>query len=119
MSEAENLLKKLPPRTPLWAVGVVTIIVSAAVSLGVLYTVGRGEIKDYMSNSFSITSRRLDAENTACNSILGLVQTGAQQVTELMQQNGKLNERITNLERDLVDTKVKLDDCRKSCLGGK
>lgn len=109
-----DLLSKLPKNTPVWAAGIVSLIVALTVSFSVVYSYARPEIKDYMGNVFSLKGKTLDAENSVINSILQIAASNTKQITILSETNQALTNRVALIERDLDSTKMRLTLCEKS-----
>lgn len=108
------VLDKLPPRTPIWAIGLVAVIVSSAVSFTIIYTVSRGEIGTY----FATKQKAIETENNTLSSILDLVHNNSKQITDLtvalqqaQNQNYDLLKRVSEIEKELVSTGSSLKDC--------
>ena len=125
MIEPEALLEKIPKRTPVWAVGVISIIVSLSVSFGAVYILSKGEFQQYLTSHFAATERiavyeaketerRALVEGKAFDTVLGLIQVNSTQITELTIANNRLAERVTTLERDLNKATTDLQRCEES-----
>jgi len=125
MIDPEVLLEKLPKRTPLWAVGAVTLIVSLVVSFAGVYILVKGEFQQYLTYEFQ--SRERDAatltaevdrqgivEKKAFDTVLELIQINSKQITELTISNNRLTERVTGLEKDLDSVSRDLRKCEES-----
>ena len=125
MIEPEDVLEKLPKRTPVWAIGVVSIIVSLSVSLGAVYLLSKGEFQQYLTAHFTAaermnayeakeSDRRATVENKAFDTVLGLIQVNSNQITELTVANNRLTERVSALERELARANTDLAKCEES-----
>lgn len=123
--DPEVLLEKIPKRTPVWAVGIISIIVSLSVSFGAVYILSKGEFQQYLTSHFAATERmavyeakeserRAATEGKAFDTVLGLIQVNSTQITELTIANNRLGERITILERDLAKVNSDLQRCEES-----
>ena len=124
MIEPEALFDKLPKRTPMWAIGVISIIVSLSVSFGAVYILSKGEFQQYLTAHFTAeeqraayeskdTERKAAVESKAFDTVLGLIQVNSTQITELTIANNKLAERVTSLEKDLNKATLDLHKCEE------
>ena len=121
----QDILDKLPKRTPLWAVGLVSSIVSLAVSFVVVYPFIKGEVQQYMASSANIEEKRVEAEvgkdkadRETLKEVLKMVNINMTQLTSLAtalsieQQNSmKLIDRVSVVERELAVTRAGLESC--------
>lgn len=125
MASPEDILDKLPKKTPLWAVGLVSLIVAVSASFLTLYVVARPEIQQYMvtaATKVTAENARQDSEANVKNelvaSILGIVKSNSDQITNLslalqvaQTANYKLSDRVSAIERDLAVTQASLTTC--------
>jgi len=125
MIDPEVLLERLPKRTPLWAVGAVTLIVSLVVSFAGVYILVKGEFQQYLTYEFQSMERdaatltaEVDrqgiVEKKAFDTVLELIQINSKQITELTISNNRLAERVTGLEKDLDSVSRDLRKCEES-----
>ena len=135
MPDPEDILKKMPKQTPLWAVGLVTIIVGITVSISSFYLLSRSEIQEYLKSSISLKQMaaesdkatqaiKISNESATTSSILNLVTENSKQITVLsdtlnkaQESNFKLTERVAAVEKDLAVSLEKLDKCQVDLKG--
>jgi len=125
MIEPDDILEKLPKRTPVWAVGAVTIIISLVVSISAVYVLAKGEFQQYLTAHFTEKQKILElhtkefeqeslTSRKAFDTVLGLIQVNSEQITGLSVSNAKLSDRITALEKELASKVVDLKACEES-----
>lgn len=119
--EPQDVLQKLPKNTPLWAVGIVCVLVSSAVCLGGFFVIARPEVQTYIAESFKLQGTRAGVEKDTTNKLFELVTTNTNQITALsialsnaQENNFKLTERVANIEKEQAVTKAQLEECEKS-----
>lgn len=117
------ILDKFPDKTPIWSIGIVTIIISTAVSFVVIYTASKGEISTYLQSTNKVREVTVLAENNTLTSILELVHTNSTQITQLsaslykaLEQNIELSKRVSAIEKDLAVTGASLKACEDKLL---
>jgi len=121
----DKLLAKLPKQTPVWAIGIVSVIVGASVSLGFLYFTAKSEVEKVVDAHLANSSKKIQAENEALSSVLDLVRVNSEQITSLssalfraQEENADLTRRVTAIEKELAASKNELSECKlalKSC----
>ena len=120
--EPEDILAKLPKKTPQWAIGVVAILVAIVTAFSTVYLLSRDDIRQYVGwyqEHRSKTEAGLEARYTmTLNAVLSLVDTNSKQITELskslgvaQQQNSALAERVSQLEKNLAMATMNLQTC--------
>lgn len=114
----EAILKKLPKNAPTWSVGIVSIIVAITSAFIAIYALTQTQIKDYVQNQHEIATTKAKADDTVTQAMLALITRNSEQITSLTdslqitaKQNMSLNERITELEKRVAETTLKLADC--------
>lgn len=120
MIKINDLLGALPKNTPVWAIGFVTILVAAAVSLTLVYVAIRPELKQVVTGMSDREARADNLASETVSSIIGLIKVNEEQLVVLSQSlqvaqenNQRLNDRVSVLERDLAVSRTRLEDCRK------
>jgi len=119
----EDIFDKLPKKTPTWALGLVTIIISSATALTAMYVVSHTEIAKLVESSIveQEVSGQFDRNerDKVVTSVLNLVHTNSEQITGLtsaladtQKQNAVLSVRVDRLEEDLNSTQRVLSDCQ-------
>jgi hypothetical protein len=83
MPETGTILKELPSRTPTWAVGLVSIIVSFSAALVLFYTTVRSEVQTVLKNQEITTQGEININQRMIDSILSLVNSNNQQISNL------------------------------------
>lgn len=123
--DPDALLEKIPKRTPVWAVGVISIIVSLSVSFCAVYVLAKGEFQQYLTANFAevhrkgeISAKEFELESIttskAFDTVLGLIKVNSEQITSLTIANTKLSERVSALEKELETTHLELKTCEES-----
>lgn len=114
----EDILAKLPKKTPVWAIGLVSLVVSLTVSFVVLYVTARPEVQQYLSSAQEDRKVKTNAELATVASILDLVKTSALQIANMsaalnsaQEQNFRLSERVAAIEKELASTQGSLTLC--------
>jgi len=117
--EPKDILKQLPRSTPAWAIGLVSILVSAVVSFGAVYVIVRPEVQKHLEETYKVSDRKATTESTVISSMLDLVRSYSDQisslslaVTKAQDNNTKLAERVTAIEKELAETRFSLVDCQ-------
>lgn len=117
---AQDILDKIPKKTPSWAVGVVSIIISIAALITVVYTTVRPEVQQTLSASIGKESKELDIKKDVFNTLLNLAANNAKQIADLnaglfeaQKRANLLADRITAVETELNETKLVLGQCKK------
>lgn len=121
MDTQKGLLDKIPiKQTPLWAVGLVSLIVALSASFVVMYSTIQPEIRQRLSAQEKLDVMVNEAEQSSMATILKLVVENTQQITGLSNalnftnaENSKLQERVTQMEKDLAVTLEKLKNCEE------
>lgn len=104
---ALSILDKLPRKTPVWAIGLVSVIVSASISFVVIYTAARPEVQQYVSGNQKNEERRLDGQAGLVQHVFDLLKIDSEQIAGL-------TVRVSILEKDLSESKDALSNCEKS-----
>jgi hypothetical protein len=119
--EMTSFFKALPKSTPVWAVGIVSIIVSVAISFAIVYTLGRTEVRQYLEGQADLNHKAIEIEGKAVSSIIQLVTNNSNQVTELsialnqtQRQNSQLTERVSQLEKDFAVSRARVELCESN-----
>lgn len=108
-----SVLSELPPRTPIWAIGLVTIIVAFTFGVITIYASIRNEVQDVIKEKSLATTGSLDIQKSMTTSILGLVSSQGDQIVMLSQQLKIAEVDIAQLKDDLGTCKDKLKSCKK------
>lgn len=118
IAKPEDILEKLPKKTPVWAVGGVSLVVSLTVSFVVLYVTARPEVQQFLTSSQEERRVKTNAELATIASILDLVKTSSLQIANMsaalnsaQEQNFRLSERVATIEKDLALTQGSLSVC--------
>ena len=128
-ADPSGILGQLPKKTPVWAVGIVSILVSLSTCVVAIYFVGQDEIKQFLEWSEqhheSKDTKLLTEYTDTLKTVLSLVDTNSAQITELsktlgaaQQQNAILSDRVAALEKFLQLANGNLELCEaklKSC----
>jgi len=125
----EDILDKVPKKTPPWAVGIVTIIITVATSLITIYVLSRDDVHQVIGWAQTYqqekTAQDHETYSSTLNRILSLVDTNSTQIVELskslgltQQQNIVLTARVEELERkaSLIAQELKIcETARDKC----
>jgi len=131
MNDLDNILDKVPKKTPGWAIGVVTIIVAVVASIVTVYVTAGDPIKQAIlwaeANHEKGDDFRFKLAQDAEQHIMQILQRKSEQILELskavattQQNNFVLLQRVTILEKDVAGLKSNLSDCEnklKDCEG--
>lgn len=116
--DPEKILEKLPRHTPSWAIGVTSVLVSLFLSLMAVYVTARPEFQEYLHQGYEERRAKATEDANAIVVVLGLVRSNAEQITELsralntsQENNLKLTERVSQIEKELIVTRSTLSDC--------
>ncbi len=127
----DELLDKLPKKTPKWAVGVVTVLVAISTSFLAIYIFAKEDIHQTIQWTQETQTARMSAEAKDYSDTLGrvlvLLDINSNQIVELskalsaaQQQNQFLSQRVDSLEKkvdelskDLHVCEVERDNCFK------
>lgn len=129
----DRLLDHIPKKTPIWAIGVVTIlacVVTSAIIFGIVF---REDIKETLNWAekhhvdtdiidFQIYEKEVAVKNKhyddVLTAILGLVTTNSSNIVEVskqvgltQQQNIILTDRVTTLEKEVSLLRSNLQEC--------
>lgn len=111
----EEVLQKLPKHTPVWAIGITSVVVSFAVCLASMYLVVRPEVQDYLKEGYKAEEKKFENEHNLASSILGIVKANSEQISTLsialadaQEQNIALTARVSMIEKALEDCQGKL-----------
>jgi uncharacterized protein YoxC len=128
----DELLDKLPKKTPKWAVGIVTILVAISTSFLAIYIFAKEDIHQTIQWAQETQTARLSTEAKDYSDTLGrvlvLLDINSNQIVELskalsiaQQQNQFLAQRVDNLEQKVDKLNKDLNICeaeRDRCLKG-
>ena len=128
----DELLDKLPKKTPKWAVGIVAVLVTISTSFLALYIFAKEDIHQTIQWAQEIQTARLSTEAKDYSDTLGrvlvLLDINSNQIIELskalsiaQQQNQFLGQRVDNLEQKVDKLTKDLNICeveRDRCLKG-
>lgn len=113
-----DLLQKVPKKTPPWALAVMVVFLSTGVSIVMVYTASRNEVKQYIGRSFADKESKIQVEKNTLTSILELVHNNSEQITQLsgalfraQEENKNLSNRVTVIEKELAVTQANLRAC--------
>jgi hypothetical protein len=133
MTEPGELLNKIPKKTPVWAVGIVTVIVAVVTSLVTLYIVAKEDISKSIvwaqaSHDAQVKADDIHAVSTI-EGVLKIVNVNMQALAELNKalgvaqvQAASLSVRVSDLERAVDRLSASLTNCENSlasCLDAK
>lgn len=126
MGKPEDLLEKIPKGTPIWAIGVTTVLVAITVSLVTVYIVLRPEVQSMLKNKYEMSLKEAEVEKSAVQTIMNMVKvnvTMLSQQTEMLKneqhRSNELEKRVKDIENKLEHTDHLLGECRsklKLCL---
>lgn len=109
---------KIPKTTPLWAIGVTSVLVAIGACFVTIYVTARPEITQYVADSRKASEKKADMESIMLNRVLDLVTSNTNQITVLSQSitsaqdmNVRLTERINVIEKELAVVKALLSKC--------
>lgn len=111
-SKPDEILGKLPKTTPVWAVGVVSVIVALSVSFTTMYLIGKSEIEKLIEGRAKTAEVKVQMEGETLQVVLSLIKDNSQQITNLSSSNLKLTERVAAIEVELGSTQKALVDCQ-------
>jgi len=127
----DELLDKLPKKTPKWAIGVVTVIVAISMSLLSIYIFCKEDVRQVIQWAEQTHTTQMSVEAKDYSDTLGrvlvLLDINSNQIVELskalsaaQQQNQFLSQRVDSLEKkvdelskDLHVCEVERDNCFK------
>jgi hypothetical protein len=119
------VLKDIPPKTPLWALGIATIIVATTFGTVTVYTSIRGEVQDVIKEKAEEAKARadqlstnLDLQKKMTAGILDMVNTQGKQIIVLTNALEIAEHDIANLKHELETTQGSLGSCElklKAC----
>jgi len=126
-----EILDKLPKKTPAWAVGVTTVVVSTVVSLSAFYVVSKEEVKQALGWAEKHHEAQFTQDskvyNDTLSSVLNLVRSNSEQIVQLsnalgatQQQNISLTDKVIQLEKRIDAVTGTLKECEsklKLCEG--
>lgn len=114
-------LSETTKRSPAWAIGLVSIVISVALSFIGIYTIARSEVQQYLQGSQKIQETQFSAQNEIYKAVIGIVNNNSNQITTLssalqttQEQNKSLGERVAAIEKDLNISQVTLKDCQEA-----
>ena len=117
-----DVLEHLPKKTPIWAVGLVTVIVSLATSFVGVYIFIKDEVSRYTTSAQEIhkieATTKAKSHELTLDAVVSLVQTNSVQIVELSKalgntqhENAALADRITSLEKTVAALRGTLEEC--------
>jgi len=114
MSESESPVVKIPKGTPPWAVGIVAVVFAC----GGWFLAATPQINTYMQNSREVAVKRADTDDSTVKSVLELVKSNSQQITQISNELGQAQVQVINLmgrvamlEKELNSTERQLKEC--------
>lgn len=109
---ADDILERLPAKTPNWSVGVVSIVIAVGSMFLAIYSMTRPEVHDFLQSR----STQEVAEQTFHESMVGGMM---KLIVENQKSIGTLSQSIQDMERineknrlDITDLQKKLSDCQ-------
>lgn len=122
MPELETILEKVPKKTPVWAVGIVTVLVSVATCLVTIYIVAKEDISKTLAWSQASYDARIKADDTndarTIDGVLAIVSENMRTVSEINKVLGmsqleasSLSARVGDLEKAVDRLKSSLSSC--------
>jgi hypothetical protein len=123
--DPEVILEKLPKKTPVWAVGIVTVLVSVVVSISSVYVLTRDDIRQRILWSEKSQDSKAEAQNSqdskALDGVLAIVSTNMEHLAEVNKalgvaqiQSSSLSVRVSDLESAVNRLKGSLTACEDS-----
>lgn len=117
-----EILEKMPKKTPAWALGITTVIVSTLVSVSSFYILSEDEVKQVINWSQKHHDNQFDVESKSytdtLSSVLNLVRSNSEQIVQLsqalgatQQQNIVLTDRVLQLEKKIDTVTGSLKEC--------
>lgn len=130
MITEEKLLEKIPTKTPVWSIGIVTVLVSISTCLVTIYVIAKEDISKTIVWSQNSHDMRIQADdeahNKTINGVLEIVNSNMQTVSEINRALGiaqvaaaSLAVRVQDLEQSVGRLQESLSGCEgnlKSCL---
>lgn len=111
-----TILKSLPPKTPQWAVGLISIIVSTSFCLIIFYTTVRSEVQSYMKEREVTTTTEVTLNQKMTESILNLVSANNQQISNLSASLYAAQRDAERQALEIENIREKLGNCEKNCI---
>lgn len=120
-----EVLERIPKRTPVWAVGIISVVVTLTASIGIIYPVMKDELKEYLRTNAALSEKRMaltseewtrvsELDTKSLDTVLQMVRVHSEQITNLTILNNKLSERVAELEKEVVKTKADLAVCTEA-----
>jgi len=133
MPEPSDLLEKLPKKTPVWAVGVTTVLIALVTCLVTIYVIGKEDISKSIIWAQTSHDAQVRADDTndakTIEGILKIVSTNMTTLAEInkalgtaQMQASNLAIRFTDLEKVVEKLRSSLTSCEsnlKTCLDDK
>ena len=133
MPEPADILEKLPKKTPVWAVGVTTVLIALVTCLITVYVVGKEDISKTITWSQASHDRFAAADDIndskAIDGVLAIISTNMTTLAEINKalgvaqlQASNLTTRVEDLEKAVERLKSSLSTCEtnlKTCLDDK
>ena len=125
MADPEQLLEKLPKKTPVWAIGITVVLVATVTSLVTIYVVAKEDISKSITWSQSFKDKQALADSTneakTIESVLSIVSTNMKALAEVhtalgvaQSQANSLAVRVSDLEAAVNRLKGSLSTCEQS-----
>lgn len=128
-----TVLEHLPKKTPIWAIGITTVIVAVTSCLVTIYFVAKDDIHSTLTWGQTQAEKKFTAEHVqqekALDSVLAVVNQNMVQLGELNKalaveqvQASNLEIRVAELENAVNRLKTNLSECQsnlKTCLESK
>lgn len=125
MPSPEELLEKLPKKTPVWAIGTTTIVVALFTCLITLYVVAKEDISKSIVWAQTSYDKQIAADDTndakTIDSVLAIVSTNMNSIAEVHKalgvsqvQAAALAVRVSDLEAAVNRLKGSLSVCEES-----
>lgn len=112
------MLSDLPIKTPVWAIGIVTIIVAIAFAAISFYSTIKYEVQDYIKEQSKVEDNNHALQQQTVSSILNMFESNQKQILSLTDSLreaqsvlDKNSIEIETIKTELRRTKIDLDDC--------
>jgi uncharacterized membrane protein (DUF106 family) len=119
MNDTTDILKELPKSTPLWAVGLTSVIVAITVSVVTIYVATKGELTSYIEHRNTLQDKKQDIESSTIITVLNLAQSNVKQIANLSENlikaqndNLSLTQRVGALETKVAEATSSLKSCQ-------
>lgn len=107
-------------KAPLWSLGIAVVVTSLIGAMTSLYVAMRPEIQNYLVSRENIEIKQMENSRAEYNSLLKLITSNQEQITDLGKQLGlaqlekdRLFERVRLLETEVAKMVGELNACKQ------